>query len=479
MLEFYSLPEWNRLLCSVSIIACVMAQSIAIVVGFRRFERVNSRMWAEDIFQTALLVQIFVLGYLLSVVQLGTVEGYIAVETITTIRYAVFIVVLVTGLVQFVEKNSTSYMLAIISTASTLPVVESLGGVFFPTIYLASLIIFLFVALETILTCRKGNKQYPSSNSIKEAVDELRTGIMLYSDMGYVHMLNSNMQSIVLSLTGGLVRNGHDFYEEYLVKGKCKAGCEKISMGDKIAYKLPDENVWLFTKTEVEDKRETYTQILAVNITDEWEMTKLLTKQYKDLEERNEELKVVIQNMYESYREEGISNLRREFHDVLGQKIAILLGTLREGIEPTETILKSFAEDIPKMITEEAEIEDSPIQMLYSIESTLVGIGVKLNFTGSLPKNREVAKLFTEVIREASTNSVRHGFATEIYVKIVEEFTGIYMDISDNGMAGKKIISEGGGLSGMREKVSLLNGNLKVVTGQNFQINIFIPKEDI
>ena len=82
------------------------------------------------------------------------------------------------------------------------------------------------------------------------------------------------------------------------------------------------------------------------------------------------------------------------------------------------------------------------------------------------------------IIREAITNSIRHGNADKIDVilKFSNKSIGIY--IIDNGVGCDKI-TEGYGLNGMREKIKAIGGNIEFssLINNGFSVRAFIPVE--
>lgn len=77
-------------------------------------------------------------------------------------------------------------------------------------------------------------------------------------------------------------------------------------------------------------------------------------------------------------------------------------------------------------------------------------------------------------LREAVTNIVRHAHATACHVALIENERSIHFSIEDDGLGGP--IREGNGLLGMRERLQLMEGVMKVTGsacgGTNLQITL-------
>ena len=61
---------------------------------------------------------------------------------------------------------------------------------------------------------------------------------------------------------------------------------------------------------------------------------------------------------------------------------------------------------------------------------------------GKLPQNKEVAKVFFEIIREATTNAIRHAVSSKVFVNIKETLEETYMIITNNGKKSNEFIIE-------------------------------------
>lgn len=78
-------------------------------------------------------------------------------------------------------------------------------------------------------------------------------------------------------------------------------------------------------------------------------------------------------------------------------------------------------------------------------------------------------------IREALTNAVRHVNATELMVKIEQDEKSYHIEISDNGSVSVSSITEGNGLSALRQRLEQEGASLKVLCDNSVSLIIDIP----
>ena len=81
-------------------------------------------------------------------------------------------------------------------------------------------------------------------------------------------------------------------------------------------------------------------------------------------------------------------------------------------------------------------------------------------------------------ILEAISNCVRHGGATELYVKISSELHEWMFEITNNGRKPDREIVEGGGLSAIRKNVGNYNGSVRICSFPEYSLTIKIPKKE-
>jgi signal transduction histidine kinase len=81
------------------------------------------------------------------------------------------------------------------------------------------------------------------------------------------------------------------------------------------------------------------------------------------------------------------------------------------------------------------------------------------------------------VVAECLTNVAKHAPLATAHVGLLDEPGQLVVEISDNGPGGAQ--SEGGGLSGLRQRVQALDGTLAVVSnpGEGTVVRAELPCE--
>jgi len=163
----------------------------------------------------------------------------------------------------------------------------------------------------------------------------------------------------------------------------------------------------------------------------------------------------------------------RDLHDLLGHTLSLI--TLK-----LELSRKLFDRDSEAARREMTEAEAVARHALAEVRAAVTGIRatdlaaelasarlllassrVHLDYELTVAALPEVVERHLAlVIREASTNIVRHARASESRIRLRSEGDQVVLEVCDNGRGG--IVEDGNGLRGMRERVRTIGGQLVI-----------------
>jgi signal transduction histidine kinase len=173
--------------------------------------------------------------------------------------------------------------------------------------------------------------------------------------------------------------------------------------------------------------------------------------------------------------------LSRDIHDIVGytlinlkmmleaaidragaenRGLAELLSSARDqaqaGLVETRQVLRSFRE------MENAKPEGvASIHKITTAFSQATGIELEVSY-GNMPRSLgSLNSVISHIVQEGITNAIRHGGATRIQIGFWIVQGRLHVKIADNG-AGASDIKPGIGLTGMRERLEPLGGELLV-----------------
>ena len=185
--------------------------------------------------------------------------------------------------------------------------------------------------------CRRDIKNELSRDSVKLALDELHSGLLFCEPDGNILLVNGRMQRLMQVLCGEVYRDGKKFYER-LLSGDVSDSCSSNVIDGKTVFILPDGKVWFFTRCDIYIKNRRHVQLSAADVTEQWMLTNELNAQRAMLQSRGLELKEMISEVRFLCREEEMLRIRSRFHDILGQRLALLFRRLKqEGLVTGES----------------------------------------------------------------------------------------------------------------------------------------------
>ena len=194
------------------------------------------------------------------------------------------------------------------------------------------------------------------------------------------------------------------------------------------------------------------------------------------------------------------NRLAREIHDTLGhtltglstgidaaktllqrdpdmaiKQLDILSATAREGLKDVRRSVRKLRPDALENHTLKGALETM-------IEEFMRSSGVKVSYVchlDSLDFQPDEEDTIYLIVQECMTNSVRHGQASPIYISFGKDQDTLILIIEDDGK-GCVDIQEGFGLHHMKERIALLNGNVRFYGRDGFEVLVELPlrKED-
>ena len=342
---------------------------------------------------------------------------------------------------------------------------------------------YLVLMLVTVLSIALGawfllsetkNRKTINNTSIKEAFDNLPTGVCFFNEAGLPVLCNHAMQRFSFAVCGKDVQFVTDL-EGCLAADDFATATDARKDGK--AFVLPDGRAWhLEKRTFTNGSGNRYTQYIATDVTELHENRVALQEENAQLRRVQSDLQVLSANVVTVTREEEILNTKMRVHDEMGRCLIAAQKYLQEG--SNESIPDSVAiawQRAVSMIKYNNETADE--DMLSQIRKTCKSIKLGFIQKGKLPKEESAAYLLTCAVRECVTNAVRYAGASELYADFTETETEATVVVYNDGKQPDSEIVEGGGLSTLRRRVERAGGSMTVQSRPRFKLTVTVPKE--
>ncbi len=208
-----------------------------------------------------------------------------------------------------------------------------------------------------------------------------------------------------------------------------------------------------------------------------------------ELQQVNAHLLATRTLLAESARDQERLRISRELHDVAGHKLtAMKLHLLALARDPrmhdvaevgtcaqlADELLGDIREVVKQMRAHDGMSLAAAIeQIAQAMPRPRAHIDVEADASVG---NALQAEALLRAVQEAITNAARHGNAENIWIVLRRRDDRIELDVRDDGR-GSGAVRFGSGLSGMRERIEALGGDLQPATspGHGFALHAWIP----
>jgi signal transduction histidine kinase len=208
-----------------------------------------------------------------------------------------------------------------------------------------------------------------------------------------------------------------------------------------------------------------------------------------ELQQVNAHLLATRTLLAESARDQERLRISRELHDVAGHKLtAMKLHLLALARDPrmqqvaevgtcaqlADELLGDIREVVKQMRAHDGMSLAAAIeQIAQAMPRPQAHIDVEAEASVG---NALQAEALLRAVQEAITNAARHGNAENIWIVLRRRGDRIELDVRDDGR-GVGAVRFGNGLSGMRERIEALGGDLQPATspGRGFALHAWIP----
>ena len=350
-----------------------------------------------------------------------------------------------------INKNITDYALEYIVSITILIALFMQESISINSLFIIALLGIIYEIISLIyMYFRYYKKETITDFSIKKVIDECEFGILVLKGTK-AKLINNKMYEILDRL------NIKKDYVTNIIR-------QSINQLDKNYCVKVEDKYYVFVINNNE--------IITFDITEEYKLHQKLDEQNKKLKENNKKILLSIDNIEELEKEKNLLKLKNKYHDILGQNLSILQQYLnkekisQENFEEIKFMIQKMFIDI-----EDTDDTNTNLENLIKIHKKN---GTDIIIDGKLPQNKETAKVFFEIIREATTNAIRHAGSSKVFVNIKETLEETYMIITNDGRKPNEFITENQGIKDMRRKVKKLGGMFYISTVPEFSVNISI-----
>ena len=212
-------------------------------------------------------------------------------------------------------------------------------------------------------------------------------------------------------------------------------------------------------------------------------------KAREELAQVNAKLRATQALLAESSRTAERVRIARDLHDLMGHHLTALSlnlevashvseGKSLEHVQKAQSLTKLLLSDVRETVS--TMREDTALNLtnaLALLTREVPGLGIHLTLPPDLAlgdPNR--AQVIVRCVQEVITNTLKHAHAENLWLELRHTPNGIEIHAKDDGR-GAKEVTAGNGLSGMKERLASIGGDLSLTSspGEGFSLHARLP----
>ena len=353
---------------------------------------------------------------------------------------------------------------------------DALSGQIFYQPWLLYVILELLSAVLILMHLRQIRRYaetHVSPSAVKETLDWLPVAVCFGDAQGEVRLSNLKMNALSQSLMQQHLSDARGFWEQIKAQG--------IAQDQGYLLLSKDGHAYLFTQTPLtlsdRNGEKHYTQIIASDMTDAYQITQELTANNKHLKAVQYRMKAVAAYERSLIAAREVIKARTAVHNHMGG--VLLSGKYYmdhpEGMNEAEMLrllkFNSF------FLLGEANQPEKQTDALQDVLRMAQRISVTVVFEGTVPAQEPAREIMAQAIEQCAANTVRHAGGDRLTVTITETGLLYTAEFRNNGTPPDQPVRETGGLSYLRKAAEAVGGTVTTQSEPVFVLTVSVPKQ--
>lgn len=460
MINIYTLSSTFYIFCMTTAIILFIASSL---LYYFLMPQQEFRHLGRKCLEGSNLVVLLAIATILHEVFEDGASGILYIKAMDVWRYGIILISLISTLYMMYDRHAGGQYL-LMASFLLLPELDT----WLPWSLLLALSCIALRLIRVFPVAYRQYREQLTARSIQSAVDFLEEGVLLSLEKGEPVLVNYVMYDVMEKLLGTVIRNANIFWH-ILANWN---NTERLTMerqGRDFLFRRNDGAAWLLQRRYIRFRNQLGWQITALDVTNLDRVNRELDQKNQLLEQRNEKMKYLLNHLVDIQTRRTTEEMRYKIHDLMGQRITILQQLLNNKNTTDYAIILPLVENV--LADMRRETVDNPADRLNVLVHTYGSLGIGVTVTGSLPANQEMAAGLVGIIREALTNAILHGKASQVSIDLHPEGKHI-LTVSDNGIGCHGSIRPGNGLQGIERRVRKMGATLHLTGTPHFVLSV-------
>ncbi len=452
-----------QLLSAISLLLCASQVYYVAIILFKYIRKNYLEIFTEIFF----LIYIATIATLPIIIIINRQYGIVDISNYVVFVNILIPILLFTSLGVFFKGRSFLYVLLPVLMSLTHPIFSTSNYKLYVVFYCIFIAFGILRNTKLISNALIEYKTIITPLSIREGLDNLHTGIMFFETDGYIQLCNKKMKEIMYRLYKKEYKNAHSFWNA--LKHDNLYNIERFTVAEDIVIRTSSDTLY-FSQKKFTIGKKIYVELIASDVSS-------IDKDILELERKNQELVKQEKKIYtftdtikKLKKEQEIAELQYHVHDIMAQQLTAIQRMLQSNESGSYNSVIPILQDMVKNI--KTSYSPTLHQSFCELQEYFKNLGIEIQECGIFPENSNHSQLFLSIIREATTNAIRHANANIIYVSISNDNRAWNIKITNNGKAPQRTITEGWGISGIRKRVEKVDGKVSIETSPIFTLTI-------
>ena len=314
-------------------------------------------------------------------------------------------------------------------------------------------------------------REHVSPMSIKNGLDMLSDGLCYYGEDGRPVFTNHAMNEISREVTGRYTTDGRILYES-LKEGKATGEAWFYDFNGEKVLGMPGGSIYRVTREKRSFLKEPVYELIAYDITEEYELGRKLEKQNAQLSEQKKRLLNINDTIADLTIKREILQAKIDIHGDLGKALVAVRSYL-QGNTGKDEVLSIMDTGIALLETQSGGRRPDDYETVLKAAGDL---GVIVKITGELPAFESGRQVTAAAMRECITNTFRHAKGDILYVSVSKgEYGEVFAEFTNNGKPPEGEIKETGGLKYLRTIASQNGAEMEIESTPRFVLRLIMP----
>lgn len=365
MVNLYTLPTYVIVLFIGVILCLFLANS---VLYYYLMPQAQFRQLGRKCLEGSSLLLLMAVATILYEVYTDSLNGIVYDEATDFWRYSTALAG-TAGAVYWIHDRQAGSLWVLAASILLLPVFDD----WLPGSLVLALVCLAWRLIRLFPRTYNQYQQRLTARSIQTAVDCLDEGILISWEKGEPVLVNFTMYAVMEQLVGTVVRNANIFWHLLPFCGN-RPGLSMERQGRDLLFRWDSGQAWLLQRRPIRFRRQSGWQITAANVTALHRLNQELAQKNAVLEQRNEEMKDVLDGLVALQTRQTTESLRYKIHDLLGQRITILQQLLNNPNVSDYGEILPLVEDVLSDLRRDAVA--NPQERLDALVTTYRNLGI-------------------------------------------------------------------------------------------------------